>query len=163
MNEEIGWRVQTHEHKEHSADWYWGVGLATLLGAAVSIYFGNILLAAIIVIAIGLLALLAIRGPREHEVLINGKGVHIDGTLYRYNNLQSFWVCYDEPLPQYAQERQPRIWLALTTNGYIHPQITVPLDSFDHGNMVREYLLHFIEEQEQHPHFAEHLAELLGF
>jgi hypothetical protein len=162
MDEPLVWHVSTHEHRDHTADWYWGLALASLAGIIVSIWLGNFLLAVIIALAALSIVTLSMRGPREHQVRIDGRGVTIDGTLYRYSNIQSFWVAVDEPLPERSHELQPRIWLYITTSGYLHPHITIPIESMHQGHEVRDRLLKFVDEEEQHPHFGEHLAELLG-
>lgn len=152
--QEIVWRVLTHEHKEHSADWYWALGLATLVGAGLSVYFGNLLLAMILVIGAGSIVTLKLRGPREHQVRLDQKGVTLDGTLYPWKNIHSFWVNLD------GTRGGPCIYL--TTTSLLVPRLTVPLDSQEHGTQVREYMKHFTLEEEQWPHFGEHLAEIFG-
>ncbi len=159
MGETITWRIETHEHKERSTDWYWGVGLLAVIGIGVSIYFMNILLAIILAMGVVSLFILAARGPREHDVTLSPRGVDIDGTLYRYPTIHSFWVSIEDPE---IEEIEPRVRLFLTTAGYINPRIMVPLDDVDHAELVRDYLLNHLEEVEQEPHFAEHIAELLG-
>ncbi len=156
----ISWSVVTHEHKEHTTDWYWAVGLLALISIIASIYFMNILLAIILVVGVSSLFILSVRGPREHDVTIHARGVEIDGTLYRYPSIQSFWVSIEHP--EVEHHMGPRVRLFLTTSGYINPRIMVPLDHISHAEEVREYLLNHLDEVEQEPHFAEHIAELLG-
>lgn len=152
--QEIVWHVLTHEHKEHSADWYWAVGLLTLLGAVLSVYFGNILLALILIIGAGSIVVLKIRGPREHQVTVDARGTTLDGTLYPWKNIHSFWVNKDES--------RGDLCVYLTTHSWIMPRITVPLDNMAHAEQVEAYMKRFAPEEEQWPHFGEHLAELLG-
>ena len=147
----ISWQVTTHEHKERSADWYWALGLLALAGAALSVFFGDVLLAIILVIGAGSIGVLAARGPREHAVRVDSRGLSLDGTLYRYPAVQSFWV---EP------GEVPR--LLVTTNGIFSPQLIVPLDNATRGANVRALLRKYAEEEEQAPHLGEHLAELFG-
>ncbi len=156
MNGEIVWHVLTHEHKERSADWYWALGLGAILGAALSIYFANYLLAVILIVGGASIGILAARGPREHEVKLDKRGVTMDGTLYPYRAIHSFWVEDHELLG----ERAPRLFIA--TQGLVLPRHTVPLDDANHGASVRQYLLQYIPEEEQEPHLSEYLAELLG-
>lgn len=150
----ITWHVLTHEHKEHSTDWYWALGLVTLVGAGLSIYFSNVLLAMILVIGAGSVLVLKVRGPREHQVRVDARGLTLDGTMYPWKNIHSFWVNTDET------RGGPCIYL--TTTSLLSPRITVPLDSAEHGAEVREYMKHYVQEEEQWPHFGEHLAEILG-
>lgn len=147
----ITWTVLTHEHKERSADWYWALGTLAVLGIGLSIFFGNILLA--IIIAIGSLSIgfLAARGPREHAVRIDKRGISLDGTLYPYRSVHSFWV-----------EEEGGTRLFLSTTGFLTPRIIVPLDDVSHAQSVRTFLKSYLEEEEQHEHFGERLAELLG-
>jgi hypothetical protein len=64
--EEMVWSVITHEHRERTTDWYWALGLVAIAGAVASVFFGNTLLAIIILLGAGSIGFLAIRGPREH-------------------------------------------------------------------------------------------------
>ncbi|MCX6819893.1 MAG: hypothetical protein NT019_01215 [Candidatus Adlerbacteria bacterium] len=150
----ITWHVLTHEHKVHTADWYWALGLLTLLGAGLSIYFGNILLALILIIGAGSIMTLKIRGPREHQVRVDSRGIALDGTLYVWKTVDSFWVNTN------TERGGPCIYL--TTKSILAPRITVPLDNLAHAEQVRVYCKRFAREEEQWPHFGEHIAEILG-
>ena len=162
MDEEgISWHIVTHEHKERSTDWYWTFGILTVVGIVASVYFMNILLAIILALGSMSIIILTIRGPREHEVHITARGIDIDGTMYRYPSIHSFWVSVEYPEDE-SLGLEPRARLFLTTKGYLHPRIMIPLDDVTHADDVRTFLLEYLEEEEQEPHFAEHLAELAG-
>jgi len=151
----ISWQVQTHEHRERSTDWYWGLGLGAAVCAAVSLFFGNVLFALILLLGLGSIGILAARGPREHWMRVDSRGVSMDGTMYRFSSIQSFWV----HMPS-ADDREPR--LLLTTNGIFSPQLVIPLGNETRAQNVRSYLKRFATEEEQEPHIGEHLAELFG-
>ena len=155
----ISWSVLTHEHRDRSTDWYWAVGLLTVVGIIASIYFGNVLLALILAVGVGSILFLSIRGPREHDVTLGPRGVEVDGTLYKYPSIRSFWVSIEHPEDD-TYEARARLFLALP--GVLNPHVLIPLDDVDHAEAVRDYLLNYLEEEEQGPHFAEHLAELIG-
>lgn len=148
----ISWTVLTHEHKERSTDWYWTLGALVVVGIGLSVFFGNILLAIILAVGGSSIGFLAARGPREHMVRLDKRGVSLDGTLYPYSSIHSFWV--DE------NAESPRLFLS--TSGFLSPSITVPLDNVSHAQDVRAFLKKFGEEEEQRPHLGEHLAELFG-
>lgn len=157
QQEEIVWHVLTHEHKEHSTDWYWALGLLTVAGAALSIFFGNLLLGIILVLGGISIAILKIRGPREHQVRLDARGTTLDGTLYKWDSMQSFWV---HAVPG---DSSPRLYI--NTRSLLMPRIVVPLDSAEHGQQVRGFCLKYVEEapeEEQRPHIVEHLAEIFG-
>lgn len=147
----ISWNVHTHEHYERSVDWYWGLGLAAVAGAVVSIFFSNWLLAFILLIGAGSVGMLAARGPREHSVRLDGRGLSLDGTLYRYQSLRSFWV---------ERSEDPR--LLISTSGILSPQLIIPLLDERRAANVRSFLKRHIEEEEQHPHIGDTLAQLFG-
>ena len=164
MDEGIRWVVLTHEHRERSADWYWAFGIATVVGIGLSIYFSNILLALILALGAISIGILLARGPREHEVHVHGRGVSVDGTLYPYPALQSYWVAVEELLDEEINAGwEPRAELRLTTTGYLHPYLSLPLEDADHAQEVRDYLANFVVEEEQQPRLSEHIAALLGF
>lgn len=148
----FSWDVITHVHKERSVDWYWALGLVAIVAAAVSLWLGNVLFAVIILVSALSLGMLAARGPREHSVHIDTKGISIDGTLYPYRSLKSFWI---DKHPEY-----PRLYLM--TGGLMAPHITLPLDNDAQAEQIRSYLRSKVEEVEQEPHFGEHILELIG-
>ncbi len=152
--------VETHEHRERSADWYWALGLGALLGAGISIFFGNVLLAIILVIGAASIGFLAARGPREHQVRIDSRGIAVDGTLYPYRTLQSFWIDDGGEWEHLPAGREPRLYI--TTGSFLAPRFTIPLQSPAQAGQVRAYLRTRAHEEEQHPHFGEQVAELLG-
>ncbi len=150
----ISWQVETHEHRERSTDWYWGLGLGAVAAAGISLFFGNILLAFIILIGIGSMATLVARGPREHWVRLDSRGVSLDGTLYRFASIQSFWI--------QAEDERHEARMLLTTNGIFSPQLVIPLGTMTRAQNVRAFMRRHAEEVEQEAHLGEHLAELFG-
>ena len=147
----ISWHVDTHEHRERSNDWYWGLGLIALAGAGLAIFFGNALFAVILLLGLGSVGVLVARGPREHEVRVTSKGLHFDGTLYRWSSVSSFWV---------EENREPH--LLVTTQGVLHPQLVIPIGDVNRARNLREYLRRHSTEEEQEPHLGHYVAEMLG-
>lgn len=149
---EISWEVLTHVHRERTNDWYWALGLSAVVAAALSIWLGNLLFGVLILLCAGSIGALAMRGPREHNVTIDPRGLSVDGTLYPYRALKSFWVVDD---PEYLR-------LYITTRGIITPHMMFPLESQEHAQVVHAYLVDRLEEVEQEPHIGEHIAAMLG-
>ena len=148
----ISWQVHSHTHRERTTDWYWALGLVAIVGAVASIFFGNVLLAIILIIGAGSIGVLAARGPREHSVRIDTRGISVDGTLYPYASVRSFWV--------EEEVEKPRLWVS--TSGIIAPQLTLPLEDRARARVVHSFLKKYAKEEEQGPHFGEHVAELFG-
>lgn len=147
----ISWHVDSHEHTERSNDWYWGLALITLAAVGISIFLGNYLFAVILLLGAGSLGTVAMRGPREHEVRLSQRGLSLDGTLYRWSAVESFWV---------EQHADPH--LLITTQGVLHPQLVIPLLDPNRARNVREYLRRIIKEEEQEPHLGHHVVRMLG-
>lgn len=147
----FSWSVTTHEHIERSSDWYWTLGFVALVSAGLCIFFSNILLALIIVIGAVSLGVLVARGPREHSVRIDKRGIVIDGSLFQYRSIQSFWI---------EDDADPRLFL--TTNALLTPHFTLDLETREQAAAVRTYLKKYLPEAEQGPQIAEHLAKMLG-
>lgn len=152
MAESIHWRVLTHEHKERTIDWYWTLGTLAVVGAAISLWFSNLLFGIILILAASSIGILVARGPREHSVLVDERGVSVDGTLYPYKTIKSFWV----------EEEKEKPRLIVATMGLVAPQIVVPLIERSRANEVRTLMKKFATEEEQGAHFGERLAELFG-
>lgn len=147
----IQWRVDSHEHVERSNDWYWGLALLTASAAGISIFLGNALFAVILVLGAGSLGILVARGPREHEVRVTPRGLHVDGTLYKWQHVESFWV-----------EGGANPHLLVTTEGILHPQLVIPLIDQNRARNVREYVRKLAKEEEQEAHLGHHVAQMLG-
>ncbi len=152
QDEIIAWNVLTHVHRERTNDWYWALGLIAVVAAGLSIWLGNLLFGILILLCAGSIGALAMRGPREHSVEIDSRGISIDGTLYPYRTLKSFWV---DANPEY-----PRLYL--TTGGILNPQMALPLDDEYHAQVVHAYLVDRLSVDEQEPHLGEHVVYLLG-
>lgn len=150
--QEMSWSVMTHQHRERSTDWYWGLGVLALAGAAAAIFFGNVLFAIIIVMGASSIGFLAARGPREHAIKMDDRGLSVDGTRYPWTAVHSFWVEHDEETP----------YLFITMRGAFSPRIMVELDSRQQGDDVREHLRQRVAQEEQGPHIGERLANIFG-
>ncbi len=146
----ISWSVLTHEHKERSVDWYWTLGILAVGGAIVAIVLSNILLALILLIGAGCIGYLAARGPREHMVHIDDRGVVIDGTMYPYKSIRSFCI---------SEEERPH--LILSVSSVLTPRILIPLEGASletvHARMKKN-----VHEIEFEPHLFDSLAEIFG-
>jgi len=152
----IAWIVHTHEHKERTPDWYWGLGLLALASAGLSIFLGNILLAFILAIGATSIGTLAWRGPRTHWVRVDSRGISLDGTLYPYTSIHSFWV------EQFNKDEGGQGRLLVSLQSYLNPQLVIPTEDTQRAANLRTYLRKYVLEEEQAPHLGEHLAEIVG-
>lgn len=146
-------RWHTHPHAEpKSADWYLALGIIAVAGAATSFILGNILFSILIVVGALSLSLHAARHHQEIVVEINQRGLVLNETLYPYESLESFWVEENESMPK----------LFIKLERAIVPQLTIFLEDMA-PDIVREFLLEHLEEEEMAEPFTQKIAEFFGF
>ena len=154
MNEdsrEIHWRDYEYAHRPRSVDWFWGLGLGSILIAIASIYFGNLLFGLLVIVAALTLGISAIREPKEIDYILADKEVHMGTTTYSYRNLKSFFV--DEQIHHNK--------LILMRNRTFMPEIILTIH--DHSaEEVRDFMLDKLPEVEHGEPFLHALGERLG-
>ena len=151
MEEVIRWH--THEHAApKSTDWYLALGIIAVAGAATSFILGNILFSILIIVGALSLSLHAARPHKETAVEINQRGLVLNETLYPYESLESFWVEENESMPK----------LFIKSERTLVPQLIIFLEDTA-PEIVHEYLLEHLEEEEMTEPFTQKIAEFFGF
>jgi hypothetical protein len=149
----LAWVAPTHTHTERTTDWYWALGLGTLIGIGLSIWLGNVLLALIIAVSALCLFLIVSRYPRHHEIVLMPEGIYVDGEYYPFESIHSFWVHEDHPV-------HPKLYLA--TRSILHPHIALIIEEPAEPDHVRDYLIQYVPESRGHT-IATYVAEVMGF
>lgn len=147
----IRWSAPAHEKQFRTSDWYWALGIIGVCGAAASVLWGNVLFAVIIAVGALSLGVLSAREPREHDVALTERGVVVDGDLYPYASLRSFWIAAGRTVPR----------LYLSTTGIVHPHLVLGIHEPARVEDVYDYLSQYLEEEEAHS-LGTLAAELLG-
>ncbi|MEK7579178.1 MAG: hypothetical protein AAB460_01425 [Patescibacteria group bacterium] len=150
--EPLIWSALEYEHRERSNDWFWAVGVIALGGAILAIIFGNVLFGVLIIIGALTLVLYVLRHPRHVSFEINTRGVVVDGVLFPYQTLESFWI-HEHRIPNKLIVKSQKVFM---------PYITLPLEGVPASD-VRERLLDHISEEEVKESLSEHIMEILGF
>jgi hypothetical protein len=148
----ISWDAPEHYHTAKTSDWYWSVGIITLAIAAVTMIFGNVISGIFVIVAAVALVLHASHPARELHIEINDRGVAIEGRLYSFLTLESFWIPHDEFPAK----------LIIKSRKLLMPLIVVYIHDID-PEAVREVMLKYIAETEHHEPFLKHLLERCGF
>lgn len=150
----IEWKSLEHHHYERSADWFWIVGVISIAGAILAIYFGNLLLAILITIAGFTSFLHGHTKPEIVEFRITRKGVQAGPSLFPYSSLESFWVI-DEDI----NDR-----IILRSKKMLMPYLILPFDSTKTDpDEIRNYLLEYLNEEELEEPVSQQIMERLGF
>jgi hypothetical protein len=149
----IEWEELEYEFFEKKSDWFWALGIISISIAVTSVILGNLLFAILILVGSFTLALYAAKKPDIVHYEINQKGVVIEDKLYPYNSLDSFWVDSDREKPK----------LLVTSKKLLAPHIIIPLNEELDTDMIRDYLLDRVDEEEQRESLSTQIMEYLGF
>lgn len=148
----LDWQTLEYEHIERSSNWFWLIGLVSLLGIIISVVLLNFLFAVVLLIAGFTVMLYGARKPELVNVSINRRGVQIKNQIYPYANIAAFALRDDE---------EP-FKLILHIDRIFLPHVTVSLEDVN-PEMVREYLSEFLPEEPFAELFLEIISERLGF
>jgi len=148
----IEWNAPEHYYYKRSPDWYWSVGIVAITGAVLACIFGNVIFGILILAAALALSLHAASVPRTIRYQINDRGLVVDGTLYPFLNLHSFWIDHLHPEPK----------ILLKSQKFFMPFISIPIDEVNPEN-VRSVLLRYIAETEHVEPLSLRILEVMGF
>jgi hypothetical protein len=151
----ITWEALDHIKEEKSSDWFWIVGIIAISIAVLAIFFGNILLAFLILLAAFTAFMLTHSVPRIVEYELSRKGVRVGDIVYSYTTLDSFWVIDEDG---YDRDR-----IIIKSKRAFMPLIIIPLGEGADPEDVRDYLLDYLDEEEMYEPLSEHLMNMLGF
>lgn len=147
----LRWSADEHHHVERTSDWFWALGVIAIATSITAIIFSNILFAVLIIVAAATMGLIARTPPRTVEFEISDAGVRVDGFLYEYKKIVSFWVEKDEsPL------------LLIDTVKFMSPNVIIPIEGIA-PESVRERLLPHAKEVEMREPLAHKIVEFFGF
>lgn len=147
------WNAEGYLFEEKSADWYWALGIIAVAGAVASALFGNVILALLIIVAAGTLALSSMKRPQMHRFRITDEGVTIDENLYEYESIVSFSVL------EYIDPNAPPA-LSLRTHKLLAPHLLIPIVGPDPVE-VYEFFAEHVEEGRHDESLVDRIIDLL--
>jgi hypothetical protein len=156
MNTEgLSWQAYEFAHRPKTSDFYWAVGIITIGAVVASIFFNNVILAILIIVASLSLLLHANKAPRLLEYQLMQRGLVINNTLYPIVTLESFWI--DE-----YDNSTSKLIVKSTKKTMVY--IIVPLAPEIKADDVRHFFFqHKIAEVEHHEPVSQQIMEYLGF
>lgn len=152
--ESLEWTAFEHEHIHKSSDWFWALGIIAIAAAATSIIFSNVLFAIVIVIGAFTLGINASKPPAQIRFKITRRGIIINNILHPYSTLESFWV---EDENEYEQPK-----LLVKSKKLLAPHIVIPIEDVSSDD-VRDYVLEYLDEEEDSESLAQKIMEFFGF
>lgn len=158
-HDHISWEASRYEQYEHSADWYWVVGIITTSLAVAFALVGNFLLSIIVLLGIGTLLFHSKHEPELLEYEISRKGIRAGKTLYRWDSLDSFWIVEADTTSKHPSSAK----ILLTSKKSFMPHIVVPLSTNISPDEMHEILSEKLPEEFQMEPLPDRLMRKLGF
>lgn len=131
----IEWQAMEYEHKEHSNDFLWGVGLIALVGFGLAVWTGNYVFAIFIMIAGATLILFSIRKPGEIKCSIEKKGMSLGRDVFPWEKIKSFNIS--------KGENDSKLFIEI--DKYFLPTYTIVIPNEKIG-VIKENLLKIIDQ-----------------
>ena len=127
--------------------------IALICGAGAILFYRMDTLTAIFLILSSLVLILyANKKPTISQVVVNHAGITIDGTVYYYKDLKSFWLDY---IPHGSKE------LSLEAKKWYMPYIKVSIEDQSPVE-IRSLMINFIAEKEHEKSLADLIGRKLG-
>lgn len=149
----LRWSAYEHEHIERGSDWFWALGVIAVSAALTSVLFHNFLFALLIIVAATTLGLLANVPPKLAEFEVSEKGVRINDTLHRFDEILSFWV---------DDETGPHPMLLVDTTKPLAPNLIIPIHDID-PHTVRLFLRERAKETPMKEPLSHKVMAFFGF
>jgi hypothetical protein len=148
----IEWKAPEYTQVEHSVDWFWAIGLITLVAAGLAVWQSNYLFAVFIFISGACLVLFNMRTPQEVNFVIETGGFTINNIKHSWNNIAGFNV----------KDGSPYSKILVKTSKKFIPVYTVLIPS-DLVPYVKENLVKVTPNIELEESHSIRFVEKLGF
>lgn len=152
-SETIKWSAPEFEYREKTADWFWIVGIATVTLIVLAFLFKNILWGILAAIGGFSIALYGAKKPAIIKFEIGPKGVEVDGRMFDYENLESFWINYDPPRKKELIIKSQKTFM---------PYVKIMLKN-ENPEKIRDYLLQFLDEEKIEESLTATIMEIMRF
>lgn len=150
----IEWSAPEYSHKERGNDWFWALGLITIVACGIAIWLKNYVFAIFLLISGGSLIMFTLRHPQDVTYIIENKGLSMGKDLYTWKSIKSFNIKNNE--------KDPYLKLMIETSKHFLPVYTIPVPK-ELETSVKETLLQIIPRSEIDESKSMVFAEKLGF
>jgi len=150
----IEWSAPEYSHKERGNDWFWTLGLITIVTCGIAVWLKNYVFAIFLFVSGASLVLFTLRHPQDINYIIETKGFHFGKDLYFWKNIKSFNIKNND--------KDPYLKLMIETGKRFLPVYTIPVPK-EMEIEVKETLLKLIPRSEIDESKSMVFAEKLGF
>ena len=150
----IEWSLPEYSHKERGNDWFWTLGVITIVACGIALWLHSNVFAIFIFVAGGCLIMFTLRPPQNVTYIVETKGLSMGKDLYEWKKLKSFNIKNKDTDP-YAK-------LLIETNKHFLPIYTIPLPK-EKVDETKDALLKVLPRSEVDESPSMLFAEKLGF
>ncbi|MEN9582952.1 MAG: hypothetical protein RL641_906 [Candidatus Parcubacteria bacterium] len=151
--QEFDWKIPAN-HKNRTVDWYWAIGLITIVGATTAFIVGNALFGIFILLGGGLLFYTNLHHGDDTDVHINEKEIVVNGLRYRTKKMHSFAITKSGAEDDILIVRTDRFFMPMLI---LHISDDISLSDLEETLSVR------IKKEDLREPPANAVAEKLGF
>lgn len=152
-NGAMEWRAPEFKYFPKSRVWF---VILFFIAAIIEIYFivyGDFFAFATFLLVFFVVFLYAVKKPRLLRLKIDRLGVHVDGKLYAFDEIKSFWLFYDPP-----ETKE----LFFKRNGTLYSDLILPIGNQD-PVIIRNFLKKYLPEIKKEESLFEALMKKVGF
>ncbi|HLP86407.1 MAG TPA: DUF5673 domain-containing protein [Candidatus Paceibacterota bacterium] len=152
--ETISWSAPEYTHKERGNDWFWAIGVITVVACGIAIWMHNYVFAIFLLLSGCCLIMFTLRHPQDVNYIIETRGLLMGKDLYSWKDIKSFNI-KNKDNDLYAK-------LLIETKKYFLPIYTIPLPK-ERISEVKETLLKVSTRSEIDESKSMVFMEKLGF
>lgn len=149
----VTWEAPAHHHTEKTSDWFWALGIIAISGSVAALFFGNLLLAILVILGALIMGILASREPEMTSYAVTTRGLRVGERLYPFGSLEAYYIDEDEPTGPQLLARSQHMFAQLVI-------MPLPEDAIEEIEHILESRLP--EEHIEEP-FGTKLLEIFGF
>jgi hypothetical protein len=149
----ITWEAPEHHHVEKGNDWFFALAIIVVALVIVAVVLNNVLIALLIGLAGGALAVAAAKRPSIIPYAVTVRGVKVDNELHPYGELDSYHIDEEDP-------RGPQ--LLLKSEKKLMPLIVMPIP-VAYIDEIEDILMERLPEEHLEEPLLIKILELFGF
>jgi hypothetical protein len=150
----IKWSAPEYTHKERDNDWFWALGLITIVTCGIAIWLHNYVFAIFLFVSGASLIMFTLRHPQDANFIIETKGLTMGKDFHTWKSIKSFNVKNNEA--------DPFGKLLIETSKKFLPIYTIPFPK-ELESEIKETLLKVLSRTEIDESKSMVFAEKLGF
>ncbi len=149
----FSWEAYPGHYYVKNPKWYAIIIVLFVALAGLAYFATHLAVSALTFFLLGFaIIILGSKKPERLPVTLDNEGISIGSTLYRFGQLASFWIFYDDP---------ENLYIVFKRKGGINDLI-VPLSTDIDPVYLREILLHYVKEEYDQESFSNILMRWLG-